>query len=81
MEHKVNGDINYGWYTWSDPKTIWRGNRKHGNKRTSRNNADYSIRKISKNSEKNPGDFRRFAFTQTPERSNQVKLWEKLSKE
>ena len=44
--------------------TITKGIRELGNKRTSRDHPDYSIIKISQNTEKSPGDLRKFAVTQ-----------------
>ena len=45
-----------------------------GNKRTDVDHPDYSITKISQNTEKSPGDLMRLAITQTPEKNHQVTL-------
>ena len=79
MEHEGEGDTICGWYTWDNPQRIGKGTRRLRNKRTIRDHSDYSI-KIGQNSEKSPGDLRRFTVTQTPERNHQLTLmWNTLS--
>ena len=45
-----------------------------GNKRTSRDHPNYCIIEIGQNTEESPGDLRRFAVTQTPEKDHQLTL-------
>ena len=45
-----------------------------GNKRTSGDHQDFSIIKISQNTELSPGDFKGFTDTQTPVRNHQLTL-------
>ena len=47
---------------------------KFTNQRTSGDYPDYSIIKIGQNTEKNPGDLRRLAATQTPVKDHQLAL-------
>ena len=55
---------------------------KLGNKRTSGDYLDYSILMIGKNTEKNPGNLRRLAITQTPVETHQLTLvWKTLKRE
>ena len=52
---------------------IDKGTRKLRNERISRDYPDYSIIKIGQNTEKNLGDLRRLAVTQTPVRKSSNK--------
>ena len=45
-----------------------------GNKRTSGDHLNYSIVEIGKNTETSPGDLRKPAVTQTPEKNHQITL-------
>ena len=82
MEHESDGDTNYNWYTWNNPQMIGKGTGRLENKRASGDHPDYSIIKIGLNTEKSPGDLRRLAVTQTPERNHQLTLvWKTLKKE
>ena len=47
-------------------RTIPNGDERVGNKRMSRDHPNYSIVKISQNTEKSPGDLKRLAISQTP---------------
>ena len=51
---------------------IGKRNKSLGNKKTSRDNPNYSIIKISQNPEKSPGDLRRHVVTQTPVKDHQL---------
>ena len=46
--------------------------RRFGNKRTSEDHSFYSIFEIGHNTEKSPGDLKRFAVIQTPEKDDQL---------
>ena len=49
------------------------------NKRTTGGHLDYSIVKISRNTEKSPGDLKRLSVTQTPvENDQQILVWKTL---
>ena len=48
------------------PKGLVKGTRRLRNQRTIRDLPDYSIIKISQNTEKSPGDLKRLAVSQTP---------------
>ena len=61
------------------PQRISKGTRKLGNKRTSGDYPDDSI-KIGQNTKKSPGDLRRLAVTQTPVRNDQLTLMGKTLK-
>ena len=66
MEHEVDGDTNCNWCTWNNPQRVgtWTGGFE--NKRTREDHPNYSIIKISQNTEKSPADLRRLAVIQTP---------------
>ena len=66
MEHEGNGDTSCNWCTWNNLQRIVKGAERFGSKGTSRDHSNYSITKISWNTEKSPGDLRRLAVTQTP---------------
>ena len=81
MEHEGDSDTNNNWCPGNNPQKIGKGSGRLRNQRTSRNYPDNSITKISHNTEKSPGDLRRLAVTQTPEKNHQLTLVEKLLKE
>ena len=79
MEHEGDGDTNCGWCTWNNPQRVDKGTRRHRNQRTSRDHPDYRIINIGQNTEKNPGDLKRLAVTQTPVENHQLTLvWKTL---
>ena len=53
------------------PKRTGKGSRRYANKRT---NGDYLIIKISQNTEKSPGNFRKLAVIQTPLKIHPIML-------
>ena len=56
MEHEGDDDSNCRWYIWNDPKWIGQGSVSLRNQRISRDHPEYSIIKISQNTEKSPED-------------------------
>ena len=62
-KHESDGDTIYNWRARYSQQAIDKGTRGFGNKRTSGNHPNYSI-KISKNTKKSPGDLRRLAVIQ-----------------
>ena len=67
MKHKGDGDTSCNWSTRNNTQRIGKGAGKLRKRRTSGDHLDYSIVKIGQNTEKSPGDLRRFAVAQTPE--------------
>ena len=65
------------WRSWYSLQRI--GTRTGGleTKRTSGDHLNFSITEISQNTEKNPGDLRRLAVTQTPVKDDQLTLMRK----
>ena len=63
MEHQNDGDTNCNRCTWKDPKKLGKVEKQ----RTKRDYPNYSIVKISQNTEKSPGDLRRAAASRTPD--------------
>ena len=63
VEHKGDGNTNC---TWNDPQRIGKEIGTVGNWRKNLDHSNYSIVKISQNTERSPGDLRRLAITQTP---------------
>ena len=57
MEHESDVYTNCNWYTWHSHQMIEKGFGDYPNE---------NIIKIGQNSEKSPGNFRRFAVSQTP---------------
>ena len=74
MEHAGDGDSNCDWYTWYNPQKIGKETGRLGNKRMNIDHQDNRIIKIGQNTEKSPGDLRRFALTQTQVRNYQLTL-------
>ena len=74
MEHESDGDTNCSWCTRYSHQRFGIGIGGLGNKRTSGDHSDYNIVKIGQNTEKSPGDLRRFAVTQTPVRNHRLTL-------
>ena len=73
MEHEGDGDTNCNWFTWNDPQRLGKGAGKLRNQKASgETNLDYSIIKMGQNTEKSPGNLRRFVVTQTPVKDHQV---------
>ena len=74
-----DSDTNLNWCAWNNPQILgkwaWRG----GNRGTSRVNPNYSIVKISQNTEKSPGELRRLTVTQV--KDHQRTLVRKTCKE
>ena len=64
MEREGDGDTNCNWCTWNNPQRIDKGPGRLRNQRTSRDHPDYSITKISQNTELSPGVLRRLAVSQ-----------------
>ena len=65
MEHESDGDTKCNWSAQNSHHRIGIGTGGLGNKRTSGEHPNNSI-KIDQNTEKNPGHSRRLAVTQTP---------------
>ena len=66
MEYESDGDANCKWCARYCHQRIYTGTGERKNKRTSGDYPNYSIIKIVQNTEKSPGDLRRFAVTQDP---------------
>ena len=70
MEHESDNYTNCDWCFWYSHK----GTRELGNKRTSEDYPNYYIIENGQDTEKSPGDLRRFAVTQTPVNDHQFTL-------
>ena len=79
MEHEDDSATDYNWCTWNNPQRIGKRTGRLGNKRTNRDHPEYSIIKIGQNTEKSPGDLRKLAVIQTPEKNHQLTWVWKLS--
>ena len=64
IEHESDGDTNYNWSDWHSHQRIDTGTGELGNERLGEAHQHCSINKISQNTEKSPGDLKRFAITQ-----------------
>ena len=76
-EYERDGNTNYSWCTWNDPKGIGKAIGRLGNKRASGDHPECSIIMIGQNTEKSPGDMGILAVTQTLMKDHQLKLEEK----
>ena len=68
MEHERDSDTNCNWYAQNRPQRLSKGSGRVGNRRMNRDHPNYSITKISHNTE----DLRRLAVTQTPVKNHQL---------
>ncbi len=71
MEHEGDNYTNRDCCFWFSNLRITKGTGGLGSWRTSEDHPNYSIIKNSLNSEKSPGNLRRFAVTQTPVEDHQ----------
>ena len=74
MEHEGNDYTNRDWCIRGSNKRTIKGTGELGGWRTDGDHPDYSIVKNGYNTEKSPGDLRRFVVTQTPVKGHQRKL-------
>ena len=74
MVHKGDGDTNCNCLSWYNHQMIWTETGGLENKRMSRDHPNYGIVKIGQNTEKSPGDLRRFFVTQTSVRNHPLIL-------
>ena len=65
MKYEGDGDSSSNYCTCDNPQRMGKGTGRLGNKKAGEDHPDYSITKISQNTEKSPGDLRRIAVTQT----------------
>ena len=79
-EHEGDSDTNCNWCTWNYPERIEKETRRYENQRTSGDHPGYSVIKIDQNTEKSPGDLRKFAVTQTAVRKHHLTLLWKTPK-
>ena len=73
VEHESDGDTNCNWCAQNNLQRIYRETGRVWN-RTNGDYLDYNIIKFGQNTEKSPGDFRRFAVTQTQVENHQLTL-------
>ena len=72
MEHEGDGDTTSNLRNWNGPQMIGKRTGTVRNPRKNRNYPDNSIVEIAQNTEKSPGDPKRFAITQTPVKAHQL---------
>ena len=80
-EHEGDGDTNCHWQTWNVLQKIGQWAGRTGNRRRNRDDSNYSVVKIYQNTEKSPGDLRRFAIPSIPGKYHQIMLVEKICPE
>ena len=80
MEREGDGNTNCNWCTWNDPQRLGKeaGGAKIGGR--AEDHSNYSIDKVSQNTEKSPGDQRKLSISQTSERSIRERWYEKLAR-
>ena len=77
VEHESDVYTNYNWCSWYNYQRINKRTGGLGNK--SGNHPHYCIIEIGQNTERRPGDLKRFAVTQTPVKDHQLTLmWKTL---
>ena len=81
MEHESDVYTNRQCCFWYSNQSIIKGYGRTGNKRTSVDHPKYYIIENVQNTEKNPGDVRIIAVTQTSVKYHHVKLMRKSLKE
>ena len=74
MEYVSDGDTNFNWCSWYIYQRIVTRTEGLENKGTSGDHPNYSIVEIKQYTEKNHGNLRRLAITQTPEKYHQLTL-------
>ena len=74
MELESDSHTNCNWNCLYHHQRISTETGELGNKRTNRDHPNNSIVKIRQNTEKSPGDMRRFAFTQSRVRNHRLML-------
>ena len=74
MGHEGDGDANCSWCSRNNLQRIGKRTERRGNQRTSGDQPDYNIIKISQNTEKTPRDLRSLAVIQTPVENHQLTL-------
>ena len=65
MKYESDGDTDSNWCPWNGPERLCKWTGKVGNRRTDRHYSNYSIPKIGRDTEKTPGNLRRFTVTVT----------------
>ena len=74
VEYESDVYTNCYWCSWYSHRKIVKGSGGLGNKRTSGHHLNYCVIEIGTNTEKSPGDLRRFAVIQTPVKDKQLTL-------
>ena len=74
MEHGSDSDTNYNWFSRNDHQKLDKRPVRVRNRRTSQDHSNKSTGKIGQNTEKSPGDSRRFAITKSPVKDHQLTL-------
>ena len=74
MEHENDSDSNCNSCVRYNHQRDGTETRRFGQKGTSGDHPNYSIIKIGQNTEKDPGNLRRLAVTQTPMKNHQLTL-------
>ena len=74
MKHEGDNYTNRDWCFWYSHQRIIKVTGGLENKRTRGDHPNYYIIENSQNTEKNSGDLRRLAVTQTPVKNHQLKV-------
>ena len=74
MEHESDDYTSCNWCSWYSHQRIGTKSGGLGNNRMGGDYSNYSFVLIDQNAEKNPGDLRRLAVTQTPVKDHQLTL-------
>ena len=79
MKYENDIEINCNWCSWNHPQKNWNGVKRLEIQRKNRDHPNYTIAKISQNTEECPGELRSLAVIQTLEKGHQLRLiWKNL---
>ena len=74
MEHEGDGGTKCNWSAQNNLHRVGNGDGRFRNQRMNTDHADYSIVKIGQNTEKSPGDLRKFSIAYIPIKDHQQPL-------
>ena len=80
MEHENDSDTIYYWCSLKDRQRLGKPTGIPGNRRMCRDHPICCVVEIGQNTERNPGDLRRFVLTQTSLKDLELMLFKKNGK-
>ena len=74
VDRAGDDDTYCSWYTWNGPHKSEKESGTDGDQRKNLENPDYGITEIGQNTEKSPGDLKRYAVTHSLLKADQLTL-------